>query len=206
VWQKNLGGAIQDVANSIWQTTDSGFIVAGKSESTIVNGNPTGNHGHHDFWVAKLDADGNSIWQKSLGGLKEDAAFSVQQTIDSGFVIAGWSGSTDGDVTGNHGIRDYWVVKLKGEIQSGIAPVSITPISIYPNPVQNQLTIDLGTETNDKTIVVYDIQGRRFGLTTILNGNKAQLNTEQLPDGFYFLQLINNKTGQIEEGKFVKEE
>src|SRR3990172_7751485 len=51
-------------------------------------------------------------WQKSLGGTSGDDAYSIQQTTDGGYVVAGWSFSTDGDVTGNHGSDDYWVVKL----------------------------------------------------------------------------------------------
>src|SRR5690606_20007240 len=58
-------------------------------------------------------------WQKSLGGSGEDTAHSIQQTADGGYIIAGSSVSNNGDVTGNHGNEDYWVVKLNtmGDIQ-----------------------------------------------------------------------------------------
>jgi hypothetical protein len=51
-------------------------------------------------------------WQRSLGGSGGDGAYSIQQTAGGGYVAAGGSASTDGDVTGNHGGSDYWVVKL----------------------------------------------------------------------------------------------
>jgi hypothetical protein len=58
-------------------------------------------------------------WQKCLGGTEGDAANSIQQTSDGGFIVAGYTESNDGDVSGNHGYDDFWVVKLNssGTIQ-----------------------------------------------------------------------------------------
>jgi len=109
-WQKSLGGNSDDRANSIQQTTDGGYIIAGYSGSN--DGDVTGNHGMNDCWIVKLTSEGVIDWQKSLGGSNKDQANSIQQTTDGGYIIAGFSGSNDGDVTGNHGSYDYWVVKL----------------------------------------------------------------------------------------------
>jgi len=109
-WQKCLGGTGYDEANSIQQTSDGGYVVAGFTLST--NGDVSGNHGGYDYWVVKLDAGGNLQWQKCLGGTGYDEANSIQQTSDGGYVVAGYTESTDGDVSGNHGGSDYWVVKL----------------------------------------------------------------------------------------------
>ncbi|MCH8331643.1 MAG: T9SS type A sorting domain-containing protein [Bacteroidetes bacterium] len=110
IWQKSLGSSGLDVANSIIQTTDNGYIVAGYSQ--VNDGDVTGNHGSDDFWVVKLDSVGTLIWQKSLGGSDFDIANSIIQTNDGGYIVAGYSSSNDGDVTGNNGGEDYWVVKL----------------------------------------------------------------------------------------------
>src|SRR6185295_5666939 len=109
-WAKCLGGNSDDFGYSVQQTIDGGFIVAGSSMSN--NGDVSGNHGYHDVWIVKLDSAGNIIWQKSFGGSAGDFAYSIQQTLEGGFIIAGWSNSIDGDVTGNHGNDDYWIVKL----------------------------------------------------------------------------------------------
>lgn len=118
-WQKTYGGTNGDGANSIQQTQDGGYIFAGGSSS--INGEVTGNHSYSDYWVVKIDPSGNIQWQKSLGGYGYDEATSVQQTSDGGYIVAGQSMSTDtmGDVTGNHGFYDYWIVKLNpsGNIQ-----------------------------------------------------------------------------------------
>jgi len=51
-------------------------------------------------------------WQRSLGGTNDDDGNSIQQTSDGGFIVAGSSHSNNGDVSGNHGNYDYWIVKL----------------------------------------------------------------------------------------------
>src|SRR5207249_4555587 len=55
------------------------------------------------------------VWQESFGGTTSDEDFSIQQTTDGGFILAGSAYSTNGDVTGNHGIEDAWIVKLDEE-------------------------------------------------------------------------------------------
>ena len=109
-WQKNLGGKRQDIANSIYQTKDAGYIIAGYSDSH--DGDVTVNYGTYDYWIVKLTETGIIQWQKSFGGSGKDYAESIQQTLDSGYIVAGESSSNDSDVTGNHGGSDYWIVKL----------------------------------------------------------------------------------------------
>lgn len=109
-WQKSLGGSAADGASSIQQTSDGGYIVAGTTSS--INGNVTGNKGGYDYWVVKMTANGTLQWQKTLGGTQDDYALCVQQTTDGGYIVAGYTNSTNGDVTGNHGDNDYWIVKL----------------------------------------------------------------------------------------------
>ncbi|MEO8759883.1 MAG: T9SS type A sorting domain-containing protein [Bacteroidia bacterium] len=110
-WQKTLGGAGEDGAQAIQQTTDGGYIVAGWSSS---NGDTAGDH-DFDYWVVKLDTGGNVKWQKLYGGLYDDTPYDIKQTTDKGYIVAGYSESNDGDVTGHHGSTnnvDYWVIKI----------------------------------------------------------------------------------------------
>lgn len=113
-WEKSLGGSKSDVAYSLRQTTDGGYILAGKSHSN--DGDVTGNHdiGNfiHDFWIVKVDSLGQIEWQNSLGGSDHESAHSIQQTDDGGYIVTGLTRSTDGDVTQNFGDWDTWVVKL----------------------------------------------------------------------------------------------
>ncbi len=126
-WEKFYGGNGEDVASSIHQTVDGGYIATGYSNST--NGEVTGNHGEFDYWVIKIDHLGNLQWEKCFGGMWNDNASNegetgnyVLQTNDGGYIISGASNSADGEVTGHHGTTattDYWIVKTDaaGNIQ-----------------------------------------------------------------------------------------
>ncbi len=116
-WQKCLGGSGYDVASSIIQTTDGGYAIAGGTRSN--DGDVSGNHGYTDYWIVKLDSQGNIQWQKCFGGSNTDYAGSIEITDDGGYIVAGGSYSNDGEVYGSHGDLDIWVVKLDslGNIQ-----------------------------------------------------------------------------------------
>lgn len=114
-WQKCLGGTADDLGNSIQNTSDNGFIVAGYTFSS--NGDVSGIHGSRDAWLVKMDANGDILWQKCLGGSDQDYAASVVQTTDGGYVLAGTTFSNNGDVDGMHGGRDAWVVKLNADAE-----------------------------------------------------------------------------------------
>jgi hypothetical protein len=109
-WQKSLGGSSADSGGPIQQTNDGGYIFAGMSSSN--DGDVSGNHGGLDYWIVKLTSIGAIEWQKSLGGAGYEHLISMQQTIGGGYIFAGYSESNDGDVSGNHGGLDYWIVKL----------------------------------------------------------------------------------------------
>jgi hypothetical protein len=109
-WQKCLGGTSQDVARDILVTSDGGYVVAGWTQSN--DGDVSGNFGSWDYWIIKLDSAGNIQWQKCHGGTGQDQAYSIQQTSDGGYIMTGYANSTDGEVSGGHGVMDYWVLKL----------------------------------------------------------------------------------------------
>ncbi|MGR3309663.1 MAG: hypothetical protein ACUZ77_02710 [Candidatus Brocadiales bacterium] len=99
-WAATYGGGGFDVANSIQQTRDGGYIVAGGTSSF-------GAGFGVDFWVLKLDANGIVQWQKTYGGGGFDVASSIQQTSDGGYIVAGGTGSF-----GAGRFSDIWVLKL----------------------------------------------------------------------------------------------
>jgi Secretion system C-terminal sorting domain len=113
-WQKCLGGSDNDYGNAVAQTSDGGYILAGGTYST--DGDVVGNRGAEDVWVVRLDDTGGKVWAKTYGGSATEAALSVQQTWDGGFVFGGSSNSIDGDIVGAHSsdtvAGDIWVVKL----------------------------------------------------------------------------------------------
>ncbi|NER13163.1 hypothetical protein GWK08_06915 [Leptobacterium flavescens] len=110
VWRRFFGGTNNDRAFSVVQAEDGGFVLAGASESQdfdISEGN-----GSYDFWVVKVSATGDLVWERSYGGSGIDHAESITRTSDNGFMVVGRSNSTDGDISNNKGNADLWLLKL----------------------------------------------------------------------------------------------
>jgi hypothetical protein len=104
-WARTYGGSNNDEAESIQQTSDGGYIVAGMTDSFGA--------GEYDIWVLKLSPDGEIEWQKTYGGSGSDGASSIQQTSDGGYIVAGRTDSFVARYT------DIWILKLSpdGEIE-----------------------------------------------------------------------------------------
>jgi hypothetical protein len=107
-WQKTYGGTGYDAVYSIQQTEDGGYIVAGETDSFGAGG--------RDAWIMKLDGSGSVTWQKTYGGTDYDYGYSIQQTGDGGYVMAGGSASF------NAGNDDIWLIKLDGNGSTGSCP------------------------------------------------------------------------------------
>lgn len=120
-WQKTLGGQYVDELKSIEQTNDKGYILGGYSNSPISADKTQDNFGLNDYWIVKLDEDGNELWQRTLGGDKDDNLFTLSQTKDGGFIVGGNSnsGATNTKAQTNKNGTDFWVLKLDkiGNIQ-----------------------------------------------------------------------------------------
>jgi len=101
VWQKTFGGNGNDEAYSIQQTTDGGYIVAGYTDSFGA--------GNLDVYILKLNSDGSLAWQKTFGGNGDDEAYSIQQTTDGGYIVAGY---TDSFGAGSY---DVYILRLNSD-------------------------------------------------------------------------------------------
>jgi hypothetical protein len=110
-WSKAFGGSDDDRGLTVCQTPDGGFLAAGFSKSN--DGDVSTFLGERDAWLIKLDANGNLIWEKSFGGSKYDEIWSIESIPSGGYILAGTSSSTDGDLAGNISqYRDIWVIKI----------------------------------------------------------------------------------------------
>ncbi len=97
VWERAFTGIGGDAALSAVQTSDGGFAVAGT----------TGSFGAgRDFWVLRLDEDGTVVWENAYGGPGSEVAYSLVQTSDGGFIVAGYSIPFGG------GDADFLVLRL----------------------------------------------------------------------------------------------
>jgi hypothetical protein len=97
LWNKTYGRTEIDMCDSMVKTADGGYALAGHTNSYDT--------GNSDFWLVKVDANGNALWNKTYGGTDIDATFSVIQTSDGGYALAGYTFSYGA------GNSDFWLVR-----------------------------------------------------------------------------------------------
>jgi type IX secretion system substrate protein len=154
LWTKTFGGVSPDVGNSVQQTTDGGYI--------IVSANSSFGLGLNDVYLIKTDSTGDTLWTKNFGGTGNDFGYSVQQTADGGYIIAGSTGSYgagNGDiylvktyVTGN----PQWAKTYGGtdhELANSVRQTSDGGYIIIGT------TISFGTGDNDIYLIKTDASG-----------------------------------------------
>jgi len=136
-WNKTFGSAGEDIATSVLQTVDGGYLVAGSGFANLVRLDASGNglwnktYGGHannmisasdggyilsggsgslgsgtsDFWAVEVDSSGSVLWNKTYGGVDDDFAYSITETYDGGYALAGY--------TESFGLPSkYWLVKI----------------------------------------------------------------------------------------------
>ena len=110
-WNKTYGGTGTDQANSVHETSDGGYIVAGYTTSFGA--------GSYDFWVVRTDPAGSEQWNKTYGGTGIDRANSLHEASDGGYIVAGVTNSLGA------GILDFWLLKTS----DGTAPSAVTDLT-----------------------------------------------------------------------------
>jgi hypothetical protein len=147
IWAKTYGGTYSDYAYSVQQTSDGGYIVAGTTRSF-------GAYGYNIFLI-KTDASGNIQWAKTYGGTDGDEDYSVRQTSDGGYILAGgtWSFSVEGalliktDANGNIGSCE--IVQNVSPTVNTFSPTVTTPsLSVFSvSPTVNSVSPNVRTPT-----------------------------------------------------------
>ena len=185
-WQKCLGGTDADFALAVQQATDGGYLVAGQVGSS--DGDASGHHGMVDGWLVKLDDLGALEWQRCLGGSGLEALQDIEQITDGVYVVAGQTGSHDGDVSGVHGpnYEDFWLVKL-GLADLGIEDPQPLDFSLAPNPAHTEVHVRSAVPIARLELV--DPAGRRMSTMLSPKANSA-LDVSTLTNGLYIAHVV----------------
>ena len=183
LWSRTFGGSDDEECRSVRPTMDGGYILAGKTWSF---GNQTG-----DFWLVKIDADGDSLWSLTFGGHNEDECSAVLQSEDGGYVLGGTTRSLGA------GNSDFWLVRT-GPEPSAAEPFILHPssftLSTFPNPFNATTTIayDL-PRAGHISLRVFDVLGREVAVVSDgfveAGSHRAMFEGSAMASGIYFVRL-----------------
>jgi len=154
-WTRSFGGSEIDIAYDIATTLDGNFLIVGDARSN--DQDVSTNYGNADIWLVAIDAQGNLIWEKSLGGSMFDSAKDLLPMNNNLYCVTGSSRSNDVDVTTNNGENDAWtvVVDAQGTIifEVAIGGSSLDFSESAAQGVDGALLIVGNTESNDGYII-----------------------------------------------------
>ena len=88
-WDRDFGGNQYDYLYCVKQTADGGYILGGAAESDSSGNKKSHLWGGSDYWIIKTDAQGIKQWEKDFGGTSNDVLYSLQQTLDGGYILGG---------------------------------------------------------------------------------------------------------------------
>ncbi len=116
LWDKTYGGSLTDYLQTVIQTSDGGYMLAGYTQSPMGGDITDTTYGYFDTWIIKTDASGNKLWDRTYGGSgsKTDGLVSMKQTSDGGYLmwIVSGGGINNIKTDSSRGASDYWIVKI----------------------------------------------------------------------------------------------
>ncbi|MEA5141408.1 T9SS type A sorting domain-containing protein [Arcicella rigui] len=113
IWDKTFGGSDDDYFASVVNTTDGGFLLGGTTSSGLSGDKSEASKGVSDYWIVRINSNGNKVWDKTFGGNTVDQLYSVLNTNDGGYLLGGYSISDiSGDKSETKGLYDYWIIKI----------------------------------------------------------------------------------------------
>jgi hypothetical protein len=208
VWDKRFGGKEFDVVTTVKQTNDGGYVVGGESASGIEGDRTQANKGASDFWMLKLDADGNKIWDVAFGGSENDYLQDVSLTSDGGYILGGISRSErSGDKTqANKGGYDFWIIKAGSttdQQETNTAVSKNQSLLLVPNPVSRILNIK---SSNISSWQILNSLGNvlKQASTQRTFTLSSSINVEDLAPGLYYVR-VTFLDGTSSSATFIKE-
>ncbi len=201
IWSKPLGGYEDEICFSeAIQNSDSTYIIpcqSGSNDEFV-----SGAHYGWDFWIVELSLDGDINWQYCYGGSFQEGPQTCAMDFDGRPTFAGYTRSSDGDVTGykgNNAYNDIWTIQLdliSLKENANIQLNTITP-TIFPNPFNDQLKINYYSESETPAkLFIYDLFGKLLYASELLKGNSS-IDVSMLSKGIYQVKIFDDNKQYI---------
>lgn len=184
LWNIMFGGTDKDIVKVIQSTNDGGYIIGAISRSF--------GWGSPDMWIIKLNSGGTKTWENHFGGGGHEHCYNVRQTSDNGYIAVGHARSFD------QGLWEIYLVKLDQNGTVGIEELAAdNKFTIYPNPSNGVLNIDLTGSSNFKTFTISNSLGQAVFSEDLESLRGNQIMTIDMKDkapGIYFVTLQSATT------------
>ena len=179
-WEKCLGGSGDENGSSLTLLPDGGYLISGTTTSN--DGDVSGNHGGGDIWLVKISANGTIEWQKCIGGsgLEEKPSIQIFAKIAGGYIITATTTSNDGDVSGNHGGKDFWLMQF-----------NLTSKNIEWQRCLGGSRDEIGSSSN---MLVQKGDETEFMIMGITESNDGDVSGNHGGSDIWFLKMFQNRT------------
>jgi hypothetical protein len=191
LWTRTYGGPDYEDGHSVQQTADGGYIIAGHTNSFGA--------GFDDVYLIRTNASGDTLWTRTFGGDTDDYGYSVQQTADSGYVIAGSTTRRGADNFDVYLIRTnargdtLWTKTYGGEYHDGGYSVLQTAENGF---VIVGYTASSGAGSDDVFLINTDAQGDTLWTRTFGGGfDDGSHSLQQTPDNGYIIAGTTSSFG-----------
>ena len=195
LWTRTFGDNKDDHGHSVDQTSDNGFIITGDTESFGA--------GQNDVYIIRTNENGDTIWTKTIGDRNNDHGYSVRQTRDGGFIIAGATSTFGGSY------HDVFLIRLDKDttgIQQNNPNNFINPNDLFVSYNNGNISIRYTIPYSSSVkLEAYDIKGKLVEVITdkfMQKGSyRVNWDSERFVAGIYFIKLSIN--GSSISKKFI---
>lgn len=216
VWTNTFSGTGFDYGQSVALDASGSVFVSGyfRSPSIIIGPTTLTNAGASntsDILIAKLDNSGDFVWAKAVGGAGHDNCHSVALDASGSAYVAGYyrtpsimfDGTTFTNANDAGTTSDIFIAKINTSIVSGNneASSSLNVTRVFPNPANNHLTIDLGSNDKNAQVNIFDITGKLVHSEGTSNLSQIAVNTGGFLEGIYMIQI--QAEGHMETRKLI---
>lgn len=215
VWVKQIGSTSYDEAKYITMDASFNLYITGSFNGTVdfdpsVNINNLTSAGGDDVFICKLDASGNFVWAKQLGGTSNDYATSIKVDASNKVYTSGYfQGTGDFDPSINTvnlvsaGGPDAFIHKVNQSISTTISESNlISEIQLFPNPTNGQINLVFNHQLTNVSLKLINSIGQIVFERSDPDGTNFSIDVSEQAKGIYLLEIINS--GTVSRAKFVK--
>lgn len=181
-WTRSIGGAYPEEAFDVANAIGGGYILAGTRLQPPSL--------YTDVYLLKVDTQGDTVWTKTYGGSRVDAAKSIKATADGGMIVAGLSNS--------YGVSRLKLYLLKTDANGMVSrppPILSSPILLYPNPLTDHSVLEVPAEVlrAKSSFELFDLMGNRVQPVKPIWQQFTSIAPGDLPKGVYLYRISSDR-------------